>query len=85
MFVSAGRRAGVVCTVFAQRTTGRFATAEERHRAEDGLVATGLESLHVLAAMDAQRSAAGERHWRPSHWRSAGQGPPDWTPARASE
>jgi uridine phosphorylase len=64
----AGCRAGVVCTVFAQRTSGRFASAEERHRAEGGLIATGLEALHVLAAMDEQRARSGERHWRPSHW-----------------
>jgi uridine phosphorylase len=65
----AGCRAGVVCTVFAQRTSGRFATAEQRHAAEDGLIDTGLEALHVLAAMDEQRTSSGERHWRPSHWR----------------
>ncbi len=57
----AGCRAGVVCTVFAQRTSGRFATAEQRRRAEDGLIETGLEALHVLAEMDEQRARSGER------------------------
>jgi uridine phosphorylase len=65
----AGCRAGVVCTVFAQRTRERFATAEQRRLAEDGLIDTGLEALHVLAAMDEQRTGSGERYWRPSHWR----------------
>jgi len=64
----AGCRAGVVCTVFAQRTSGAFASAEQRRHAEDGLVDAGLEALHVLAEMDEQRSRSGELHWRPSHW-----------------
>ena len=64
----AGCRAGVVCTVFAQRTSGAFASAEQRWAAEEGLMETGLEALHVLAEMDEQRSRAGELHWRPSHW-----------------
>lgn len=64
----AGCRAGVVCTVFAQRTSGAFASAEQRSLAEAGLVETGLEALHVLAEMDEQRSRTGELHWRPSHW-----------------
>lgn len=64
----AGCRAGVVCTVFAQRTSGAFVNAEQMERAESGLVDTGLEALHVLAEMDAQRSRSGEMHWRPSHW-----------------
>jgi uridine phosphorylase len=76
----AGCRAGVVCTVFAQRPSGRFATVEQRRSAEDDLIDTGLEALHVLAAMDEQREQAGERHWRPSHWR-----PADWTPASVNE
>lgn len=64
----AGCRAGVVCTVFAQRTSGRFVDAEQKEDAEAGLIETGLEALHVLAEMDAQRQRAGEPHWRPSHW-----------------
>lgn len=64
----AGCRAGVVCTVFAQRSSGQFVTPEQKERAEAGLIDTGLEALHVLAEMDAQRSRSGEMHWRPSHW-----------------
>jgi uridine phosphorylase len=64
----AGCRAGVVCTAFAQRTTGEFVMGEQKHAAEEGLIATGLEALHILAEMNQQRSAAGEREWRPSHW-----------------
>jgi uridine phosphorylase len=64
----AGCRAGVVCTVYAQRTSGAFIAGELRREAEDGLVATGLEALHVLAEMDEQRARSGELHWRPSHW-----------------
>jgi uridine phosphorylase len=64
----AGRRAGVVCTVYAQRTSGAFIGGDLRREAEAGLVATGLEALHVLSEMDAQCAGSGELHWRPSHW-----------------
>jgi uridine phosphorylase len=64
----AGCRAGVVCTAFAQRTTGDFVMGEQKQAAEEGLIETGLEALHILAEMDRQRSASGETHWRPSHW-----------------
>ena len=66
----AGCRAGVVCTVFAQRTTGDFVVGAQKEEAEAGLIDTGLEALHVLAEMDAQLADTGERHWRPSHWAS---------------
>lgn len=64
----AGCRAGCVCTVFAQRTSGAFVSGEQKRLAEGKLIETGLEALHVLAEMDAQAAAAGARHWRPSLW-----------------
>ena len=64
----AGCRAGVVCTVYAQRTTGQFVEGEQRRQAEAALIETGLEALHVLADMDLQQARSGELHWRPSHW-----------------
>jgi uridine phosphorylase len=64
----AGCRAGVVCTAFAQRTSGEFVTVDRQRTAEEGLIATGLEALHVLAEMDGQQARSGELHWRPSHW-----------------
>jgi uridine phosphorylase len=64
----AGCRAGVVCTVYAQRVAGDFVAGEQKTRAEAGLIETGLEALHVLAEMDAQQDRSGETHWRPSHW-----------------
>lgn len=64
----AGCRAGVVCAAYAQRTTGRFLEGEARPRAERACIETGLEALRILAAMDAQQSAAGAVHWRPSLW-----------------
>ena len=66
----AGCRAGVLCTAFAQRTSGEFVMGEQKQAAEEGLIETGLEALHILAQMDQQRSASGEMHWRPSHWAS---------------
>ena len=64
----AGCRAGVVCTVFAQRRKGAFVSGDQKASAEAGLIDTGLEALHVLAEMDAQQARSGEKHWRPSHW-----------------
>jgi uridine phosphorylase len=66
----AGRRAGVVCTVYSQRTTGDFVMGEAKERAERSVVETGLEALTILADMDRAKSAAGAAHWRPSLWRS---------------
>jgi uridine phosphorylase len=64
----AGCRAGVVCTVYAQRRAGDFVDSDQKARAETGLIDTGLEALHVLFEMDAQQDRSGETHWRPSHW-----------------
>jgi uridine phosphorylase len=61
-------RAGVVCGVFAQRTTGAFVEGSAKDRAEAACVETGLESLAVLAEMDRQQAHAGADRWRPSLW-----------------
>jgi len=62
----AGCRAGVVCAVFAQRTTGDFVTGAAKDAAERNGVVTGLESLRILADMDRRKAAAATEHWRPS-------------------
>jgi uridine phosphorylase len=64
----AGCRAGVVCAVYAQRTTGDFPTGDARDRAEVACFETGLESLRILAAMEGQKQKAGTDRWRPSLW-----------------
>jgi uridine phosphorylase len=61
-------RAGVVCAVYANRTTGDFVTGERKDAAEAACVETGLESLLVLADMDEQKREAGTDRWRPSIW-----------------
>jgi len=66
----AGCRAGVVCTAFAQRNTGAFVQGEQKERAEHACIETGLEGLRILADMEAQVTAAGAAHWRPSMWGS---------------
>ena len=63
-----GCRAGVVCAVYANRRTGQFAEGDVRTQAEAAVVATGLESLVVLAEIDRQKQAAGAARWRPSLW-----------------
>jgi uridine phosphorylase len=66
----AGCRAGVVCTAFAQRTTGRFVEGDEQVRAEADVIEVGLEALRILAEMDEAMRAAGAAQWRPSLWTS---------------
>jgi uridine phosphorylase len=66
----AGCRAGVVCTAYAQRTTGEFVQGEQKARAEHGCIETGLEALRILSAMDERQRSAGAVHWRPSLWAS---------------
>jgi uridine phosphorylase len=53
-----GLRAGAVCTVFANRTTGEFRTEGEGRAAEVGSLAAGL-----LHAMDARCDEAGAAAW----------------------
>jgi uridine phosphorylase len=62
----AGCRAGVVCAVYAQRSTGDFVTGSVKDTAEHNCVVTGLESLTILADMDRRKQAAATDRWRPS-------------------
>ena len=66
-------RAGVVCAVFANRTTGEFVDGVQKDAAEAACVETGLESLMILAEMDGQKRDAGTDRWRPSLWNRAAQ------------
>jgi uridine phosphorylase len=61
-------RAGVVCAVYAQRSTGEFVTGVARDAAEAACVETGLEGLLILAQMDRQKRQAATDRWRPSLW-----------------
>jgi uridine phosphorylase len=61
-------RAGVVCAVFAQRSTGDFVVGETKDAAEAACVETGLESLLILAEMDRRKEQAATERWRPSLW-----------------
>jgi uridine phosphorylase len=61
-------RAGVVCAVFAQRSTGDFVTGDDKDAAEAACVETGLESLLILAEMDRRKEQAATERWRPSLW-----------------
>lgn len=62
----AGCRAGVVCAVYAQRTTGEFAVGAAKDTAEVACVETGLEGLRILADLDRRKKEAGTDRWRPS-------------------
>jgi uridine phosphorylase len=62
-------RAGVVCAVYANRTTGEFVSGAQKDAAEAACVETGLEGLLVLADMDRQKREAGTDRWRPSLWK----------------
>ena len=65
-------RAGVVCAVYANRTTGAFIEGAAKDAAEAACVETGLEGLLVLAEMDAQKRGASTERWRPSLWTGNG-------------
>lgn len=62
----AGCKAGVVCTAYAQRVTGKFVHGDQAERAEAACIETGLEALSLLAEMDEAMHAQGALHWRPS-------------------
>ena len=64
----ASSRAGVVCAVYAQRSTGRFVEGSQKDAAEAACIETGLESLLILAEMDRQKRRADTERWRPSLW-----------------
>lgn len=59
-------RAGAVCAVFAQRSTGDFVVGAAKEAAEAACVETGLESLRILADIDRRKVQAGTDRWRPS-------------------
>jgi uridine phosphorylase len=61
-------RAGVVCAVYANRTTGEFISGNIQEAAEAASIDTGLESLLIMAEMDRQKREAGTDRWRPSLW-----------------
>ena len=61
-------RAGVVCAVYAQRSTGAFVAGAQQEAAESACVDTGLDSLLILAEMDRQKRLGSAAHWRPSLW-----------------
>jgi uridine phosphorylase len=63
-------RAGVVCAVYAQRSTGDFIEGAAKDAAEAACVETGLDSLVILAGMDRQKQQAGTDRWYPSLWTS---------------
>jgi uridine phosphorylase len=66
-------RAGAVCAVYADRTTGAFVEGSAKDAAEAACVETGLESLMILADMDRQKRDAGTERWRPSLWERTAQ------------
>jgi len=55
-----GLRAGAVCTVYANRTTGEFRTEGERRAAE-----VASEAVSILADMDVAAAEAGAERWHP--------------------
>jgi uridine phosphorylase len=61
-------RAGVVCAVYAQRSTGAFIEGAAKDAAEAACIETGLDSLVILAGIERQKQLAGTDRWRPSLW-----------------
>ncbi len=59
-------RAGTVCAVYASRPRDQFITKEEKSKAEERAIDSGLAALKVVLKMDAAKEQAGEAWWRPS-------------------
>ncbi len=55
-----GLRSGAVCTVFANRETGKFATIGEKEASK-----TACEAIKILAEWDAQLKKTKSRYWFP--------------------
>lgn len=53
-------RAGTVCAVYADRTSGEFRIVGEERAAQ-----TACRAVAILAEMDAMAAAAGAEHWHP--------------------
>jgi uridine phosphorylase len=53
-------RAGAICSVYANRTTGEFRTEGDDRAAE-----TASLAVRLLAKMDQAKAAAGVDHWHP--------------------
>lgn len=58
-----GFRAGLVCAVYATRDEGEFISTETKIKAEGACIETGLEALHGLVKMRAERGT--EPIWHP--------------------
>ncbi len=62
----AGVRAGAVCAVYAERRHNKFIDGELKDKAELNCIKCGLGALETLSRMDAAKSKARARWWRPS-------------------
>ncbi len=60
-----GLRSGAVCAAYANRHANRFIDTRTKERAEKDCIEAGLESVRVLARMDAEKAAARAAHWQP--------------------
>jgi uridine phosphorylase len=62
----AGVRAGAVCAIYAERRHNRFIDGELKEKAEMNCIRCGLGALEALSRMDAAKTKARARWWRPS-------------------
>ena len=61
-----GFRAGMVCAVYANRPKNEFISLEEKPKAEERAIKTGIEAVKILSQMDTLKSKLNTRYWRPS-------------------
>ena len=61
-----GFRAGTVCAVYANRPKNEFIKFEEKERAEENCIKTGIEAIKILAKIDESKREKGKKWWYPS-------------------
>ena len=59
-------RAGMVCAVFANRTTNEFIPTEMKHKAEVKCVETAIDALQIIHIMDGLKKEKNIKNWIPS-------------------
>ena len=61
-----GFRAGTVCAVYVNRPKNEFIKFEEKERAEENCIKTGIEAIKILAKIDESKREKGKKWWYPS-------------------
>ena len=59
-------KAGMICTVFANRTNNQFIPNDLKHKSEVYCVETAINALHILQQMEQVKKKNKKKNWSPS-------------------